>query len=84
MLIRLVSESAAAAAALKAAVKEAAASLEGPIGAAVAPTEFSPGVYNVNGDFFYNKTKSFYDKISCTSIDKLQHYEQPVAPQAPG
>jgi len=72
-----------AAAALKAAVKEAAASLEGPGSPAVAPTEYSPGVYNVNGDFFYDKTKSFYDKISCTSIDKMQHYAQPVTQQAP-
>ena len=73
-----------AAAALKAAVQEAAASLEGPGSPAVAPTAYSPGVYNVNGDFFYDKTKSFYDKISCTSVDKLQHYAQPVTQQAPG
>lgn len=77
------SKDSAAAAALKAAVKEAAASLEHSAGAAAAPSEYSPGVYNVNGDFFYDKTKSFYDKISCTSVDKMQHYAQPVVQQAP-
>merc|ERR1719193_1512288 len=62
----------------KAALKEAAAA------AAEAASDFPAGVvYQANGEYFYDKTKSFYDKISCTSIEKMQQYSQPVAPQPP-
>jgi len=72
-----------AAAALQAAVQEAAASLGGVAGAAAAGTEYSPGAYNARGEYFYDKTRSFYDKISCTSVDKLPHYAHPVTEQTP-
>jgi len=64
----------------KAALKEAAAAAA----AAEAASDFPAGlVYQANGEYFYDKTKSFYDKISCTSIEKMQQYSQPVAPQPP-
>ena len=62
-------------------MKEAAAAAA----AAEAASDFPAGlVYQANGEYFYDKTKSFYDKISCTSIEKMQQYSQPVAPQPPG
>jgi len=65
-------------AALKAAVQEAAASLEGQ-GATGGESPYGGDNY-----YYYDRSKSFYDKISCTSIEKMrQQFTQPVVAPAP-
>ena len=65
-------------AALKAAVQEAAASLEGQ-GASGGDSPYGGDNY-----YYYDRSKSFYDKISCTSIEKMrQQFAQPVVAPAP-
>jgi len=74
-----------ASAALKAAVQEAAASLDG---SAVAASGAMGGDMSIpygaaENYYYYDRSKSFYDKISCTSIEKMrQQYTQPVVTPA--
>ena len=68
---------------LKAAVQEVAASLESPAAAAAAAAAGGIPYGDPEGYYYYDRTKSFYDKISSTSIEKNKQYSQPVAQPSP-